>query len=95
MFMRISTIFLGLFSIFNAMAQGQQTGRLSGKITNARSSPVASSSIHLLNTNLATVSDDQGRFEFQNVPAGKYILQVSSVGYATADFDVTAGGATT
>jgi hypothetical protein len=91
MFMRISTIFLTLLLTLNLAAHSQQSGRLSGKITNSRSVPVAASTIHLLNTNQGTVSDEKGSFEFKNLPAGKYILQVSSVGYATIDMDVTIG----
>ncbi|HET6993914.1 MAG TPA: TonB-dependent receptor [Chitinophagaceae bacterium] len=75
--------------------QGQSTTRLSGKVTNARSTPVAGSTVYLLNTNSGTVSDDQGNFSFGNLPAGEYILQVSSIGYATVYKDVIIKGGET
>src|SRR5262245_27299207 len=91
MFMRISTIFLVLFAAISPSAKSQQTGKLSGKITNTRSAPVPASTVYLLNTNSGTISDEQGNVSLTNLPAGKYILQVSSVGYTTQYMDVVVG----
>ena len=32
-----------------------------------------------------TVSNEEGQFEFKNLPAGKYTLRVSAVGYKTQE----------
>ena len=34
-----------------------------------------------------TVSNEEGQFEFKNLPAGKYTLRVSAVGYNTGKGD--------
>jgi iron complex outermembrane receptor protein len=84
--------FIALCLTINSTTQGQSTTRLSGKVTNTRSTPVAGSTVYLLNSNAGTVSDDQGNFSFSNLPAGEYILQVSSIGYATIYKDVVIKG---
>ncbi len=93
MFMRIHLIFFVLFAVLDISAQSQQTSQFSGKITNARSAPVPGSTVYLLNTNEGAVSDEQGNFSFNNLPAGKYVMQVSAVGYATIYKDIAIGGA--
>jgi iron complex outermembrane receptor protein len=87
--------FIALCLTINSTIQGQSTTRLSGKVTNTHSAPVAGSTVYLLNSNAATVSDDQGNFTFSNLPAGEYILQVSSIGYATVYKDVVIKGGET
>jgi iron complex outermembrane receptor protein len=84
--------FIALSLTINSTIQGQSITRLSGKVTNARSTPVAGSTVYLLNSNAGTVSDDQGNFSFNNLPAGEYILQVSSIGYTTVYKDVVIKG---
>ncbi len=80
--------FFALCFLHASIAHGQSNTRLSGKITNARSAPVAGSTVYLLNTNAGTVSDDRGDFSFSSLPPGEYILQVSSIGYATVYKDI-------
>jgi iron complex outermembrane recepter protein len=92
MFMRIRLIFFVLFAALDISAQSQPTNLFSGKITNARSTPVPGSTVYLLNTNEGAVSDEQGNFSFNNLPAGKYVMQVSAVGYATTYKDIAIGG---
>ncbi|KAA5439757.1 carboxypeptidase-like regulatory domain-containing protein, partial [Bacteroides cellulosilyticus] len=36
-----------------------------------------------------TVSNEEGQFEFRKLPAGKYTLRVSAVGYKTQEKEVT------
>ena len=36
-----------------------------------------------------TVSNEEGQFEFRKLPAGKYTLRVSAVGYKTQEREVT------
>lgn len=61
-------------------ARGQQL--LKGVVTDENDRPVPSASIFLSNTSFGTKSDDAGQFQL-SVPAGKYDLIVSSVGYNT------------
>jgi iron complex outermembrane recepter protein len=82
-------ILLAISVVLSAFSAGaQQLISFSGKIINARSAPVAGSSIYLLNSNRGAVSDDQGNFNIKELVAGKYTVQVSAIGYATIDLDL-------
>lgn len=65
------------------MAQG--TSAVSGRITDQNQKPIDRASIHLLNTNLGSVSNDLGEFTIDNVPPGTYLLQVTAIGYASVN----------
>lgn len=56
---------------------------ITGKVTDNQSNPITNVSIHLLNTQSTTLSGSDGDFSIQNVPAGKYIIRLSAIGYAT------------
>ena len=78
--------FLIIASALTAMAQ--QTFSIRGKIVCAQSgSELAFASLHLEEMNgkadLNIVSDSKGNFHLPKVPAGKYTLKVSYVGYET------------
>ena len=66
----------------------QQNGRLSGKITDARSGAVNKASVYLLNTNYGAITDANGAFEIINIIPGNYTVQVSAIGYATINRNV-------
>jgi iron complex outermembrane receptor protein len=83
---RLSLISILLFYTCSA----QQLFTLSGKISDKSSVPIADASVYLLNTNRGTVSDNQGNFILKNLLSGKYTIQVSAVGYATVNLDLSA-----
>lgn len=62
-------------------------GNITGKVvSDSTSSPVSYASVALLNatdSSLITgmITDDQGKFSFDNIPYGKYNLRVTFVGY--------------
>ena len=64
---------------------------INGKITDEKSEPVKSASVHLLNTNKGVVSDERGGFALRNVLPGNYIIEFSAIGYATQYRDVSVG----
>jgi iron complex outermembrane receptor protein len=74
----ITIFFLFLLSQFTAYGQS-----IKGKITSSADEQLRGVSIHLLNTNLGDVSDEQGNFELPKVNPGFYRIQVSAVGFAT------------
>ena len=78
--------FLGL----SAMAVAQHT--VSGKVTEGGSHGLPKASVQLLNSNLATSTDEQGNFVLGRVPAGTHIIRVSALGYATENHAVTVSG---
>jgi iron complex outermembrane receptor protein len=62
--------------------------QLTGKVMDKESAPVAGASISILNSNWSTLSDNSGNFSFNSIPAGKYTLLVSSIGYAARLTDI-------
>ncbi len=75
-----------------------QTGTILGRVTNAATAqPLSGAEIRLVGSgNIGTVSQNDGRFELINVPAGTQQVQVRIVGFrpATATVTVTSGGET-
>ncbi len=92
--MKIVVIFFVLFAAFSFYGNSQQSYKLSGKVTNTRSTPLPASTVYLLNTNEGAVSDEKGNFSIKDLQAGKYVVQVSSVGYVTMYIDVVLGSST-
>src|ERR1700730_16093242 len=78
--------------LVNSVALSQKTFSISGKITDEKSDPLSGASLNLLNTNIGASSDKAGNFQISNIPAGRYILHISRVGYASADREVVSGG---
>jgi iron complex outermembrane recepter protein len=64
--------------------------QISGKVTDASSTPIASATVELSN-GLSTLTTESGTFEFRKVKPGNYTLQVSSVGYQSANQQVSTG----
>lgn len=62
---------------------------ISGKVTSATSqTALPSATVLIKNTNLTTVSDINGYYQFQNLKKDSYLLQVSYIGYKTKDIKV-------
>lgn len=61
---------------------------LAGKITDTHSLPVANVTVHLLNTAVTTLSNTEGNFSIQHLPAGRYTVELTSVGYATSATEI-------
>ena len=86
---RMLLSFFFAVAIYSAIAQPLYI--FSGKITNYSLVPVAGTSVYLLNSNRGTVSDEQGNFALKNLPPGKYTVQISAIGYATTNLDISLG----
>ncbi|QEC54028.1 outer membrane receptor protein involved in Fe transport [Anseongella ginsenosidimutans] len=72
----------------SAWAQAQVSGKITGTVTDSLSGQgLAFASVSLLNPQGKTVNgaltDDNGNFVIENVPAGSYRLQAAFVGYLT------------
>lgn len=65
-----------------------------GQITDARGVAVVRTSVSIVGTSLATLTDDRGEYYLANVPAGSALVGVASVGYrdATTRLDLPPGG---
>lgn len=67
-----------------------QTGTISGKIM-AAGKPVEFAKVFLKGTQIGTATDTIGRYHIQNVPAGTYQLQVSSISFITSTKSINIG----
>jgi iron complex outermembrane receptor protein len=77
-----------LFVLVHFSLFAQKNISLTGKITNATSSPVANATVHVLNTNLTVLADIEGNYVVNNIPGGKYTVSFSAIGYATQNKDI-------
>jgi iron complex outermembrane receptor protein len=71
----ITVFFISLAAI------GQNTATLKGKILNLKSEELAGVTVKLQNTNFATSTDNEGNFQFVKLPAGKYTIVATNVGF--------------
>lgn len=85
-----STI-LNFFLVIGIAATAQETHTLSGKIMDVSQQPLSRVSVHLLNTNLGAMTNDQGEFSITNIPGGTYLVQVSAIGFASINQQVEVG----
>jgi len=76
---------------FVSISAHSQLAEFSGKVTNNKGAGIPNSSVYLLNTTIASVSDAQGNFSFKGLTAGNYEIQISSVGYATLNKEISIG----
>ncbi|MDX2048640.1 MAG: carboxypeptidase-like regulatory domain-containing protein, partial [Chitinophagaceae bacterium] len=74
---------LHFFILFAIPSLSQQSLSLSGKITDKSSSPVQGASVHVLNSNLGAITDAGGHFTITSISTGKYIIEITAIGYAS------------
>jgi iron complex outermembrane recepter protein len=80
---KISTLFLSLFAL---LAQAQQ-GSISGTVNDSKNELAAFANVLLLRANDSTlvkgnITDEFGKFSFENIPFNDYFLSISLVGSA-------------
>jgi TonB-linked SusC/RagA family outer membrane protein len=66
-----------------------QTRQVTGKVTGVNNQVVASASIKVKASNLATITNTDGTFSLK-APNGSFVLQVSSIGYESKEVAVSA-----
>jgi len=69
-------------------AQSPQAGSLTGIVT-ANGQPVSFATVALAKTKFGAVADSAGRFSLSGIPAGRYELLASAVGYLTQKQPIT------
>lgn len=66
------------------------SAQISGRVTDASSTPIASATVELSN-GMSTLTNESGAFEFRKVKPGNYTLHITSVGFQAADQQVSTG----
>ncbi|MBR3907622.1 MAG: TonB-dependent receptor [Bacteroidaceae bacterium] len=82
--------FYCLTSLFAYTASGIKEGNMikGHVIVDATEENIPFATIYIEETGDGTMSNEEGQFEFRNLPAGKYNLRVSAVGYTTVTKEV-------
>ena len=78
-------LFVTCFCILS-IAQGQQAKglTLSGKVTDAETSqPLAGANVFIADARIGAVTNSEGVYNFENIPSGHHILEVSFSGFNT------------
>ena len=83
--MKKITIFLFLFV---SILTNAQTFTLNGKVVNENKEPLPGATVLVKEANKGTSTDFDGKFRV-NFPKGKYIIQVSFVGYKSVSREIT------
>ncbi len=74
--------------LFVGMAWAQSTsGQVAGTVLDEKGNPVPYASVILKGSNYGDATDESGNFHF-SAPAGKYVLEVSEVGFDKNSFPV-------
>lgn len=91
------TLFLIAFILLAAFSAAAQTGSLSGTVTaDVTGDPVPGVRVEITRLNRSTETDENGRYEFANVPPGSYTIVTHIEGFAdkAQPVRVLSGGAT-
>jgi iron complex outermembrane receptor protein len=87
-------LLLMLMFCFQLTVFAQNTGRISGKITDKQSGePLIGATVTVRGSGASAISDNDGMFTISNVKTGKITIEISYVGYADVvlTVDVAAG----
>jgi iron complex outermembrane recepter protein len=78
----ISILFLKESSAQNFSSKNFIKVTLSGKITDSKSGePLAGASVYFPDLRTGAASDDKGIYKIQNIPQGKYLVEITYLGY--------------
>ena len=73
-----------------AAAQATRAGgALAGRVTDTVGAPISGVVVHLLGTSYGAVSNGAGRYRIEPIAAGKYLVNLHRIGFASDTFSVT------
>ena len=81
-------LYLFLF-LFAQLICAQDNGSLNGTITDANGMPLSGTTIQIVSLKTGTVTDINGKFVINNIPAGSYKIALSFVGFEDFTQSVT------
>jgi hypothetical protein len=80
--MKKISLIIGLLLLFISPVFSTNFGTIEGKVTDSKTGqPVIGANILMIHTGLGTVTDASGAFVIRSVPAGKYGMAVSMMGF--------------
>ena len=81
MIYKVIFIFIVITSLLSA--QTNNTNSLTGKVIDSTSLlPISNVSVYLSGTTIGTVTDNNGAYRIEKIPAGKFELVISMIGYS-------------
>jgi iron complex outermembrane receptor protein len=86
---------IGFLSSEAGFAQAAAAGALTGKVTTASGAAVAGAEIQIVDLRRTTSSNESGEYRFDNVPAGRHLVQFTSRRAGTSVRLVDVSGPTT
>jgi len=76
------TYFMALLAVLTVQATAQSTAKLKGYVYDTDDgSPVIQAKVELQETSYQIITDNFGRFSFDNIPPATYHLKITAVGY--------------
>jgi len=82
--MKKSVLFFLLFFLFSTTVALAQTGKITGRVTDAETGePLPGVNVILVGTEMGAATGVEGYYNIINVPPGSYTMQASFIGYAT------------
>ena len=82
-------LLVSLFTLVSNSTQAQTTGSIRGRVTTTDGEPVEAVSVGVQGQTFGSITNSQGNFTINNVPAGSYTVAVSAVGLKSAQQSVT------
>jgi outer membrane receptor protein involved in Fe transport len=95
--MRLLCLAVLLFPLISAPTLAGTTGKLSGRVVDAKKEPLPSANIVIAGTKLGGVTDLDGYFTVLNIPPGTYTVEVRLIGYrpmTTRNVEITVNATT-
>ena len=88
---RLTVLVAAWFTWATALPAETATGRIAGAVSDPSGAVVPGGQVRITNLESgaanSTVTDQQGRYAFDNVPAGRYQISAGSLGFETAALD--------
>ena len=80
----------------SATRAADRAGTVTGRITDTQTGePVSAVQVYISSLQLGGLSQEDGRYLLQNVPAGTYTLAMTRIGYRTLETEITVTGGET
>ncbi|GAB4035706.1 TonB-dependent siderophore receptor [Spirosoma gilvum] len=67
--------------MLNTCCYAQSAGTVAGRVLSANAQPLAQATVRLSNSRIGTITNDQGEFVLERVPAGEQTIVISRIGH--------------